>query len=138
MQLDDRSLLLWVARSDVLKCSELPGTPVTTVPDTPGEVLSLSGLVGRRRLTFLTKGVIRQSGYVRGTEEIILQEDFEAPGRAPVLGLRRSTSMLYSTSLRRRSRRATIAVSSSGVLPTRERRGRAAPRAAADPAKISS
>ena len=63
IQLDDCPILLWVARSDVLEFSEIPGTPVTTVPDTPGEVLSVSGVVGRRSAPpFHTKGVhIRQS-----------------------------------------------------------------------------
>jgi hypothetical protein len=63
IQLDDFPIPLWVPRSDVLEFSELPGTPVTTVPDTPGEVLSVSGVVGRRSAPpFLTKGVhIRQT-----------------------------------------------------------------------------
>lgn len=48
IQLDDCPILLWVARSDVLEFSEMSGTPVTRVPATPGEVLSVSGVVGRR------------------------------------------------------------------------------------------
>ena len=58
MQLDDRPLLLWVARSDVLEFSELAGTPITTVNDTPGDFLCASGVSGCRSAPpFYTKSV---------------------------------------------------------------------------------
>ena len=58
MQLDDRPLLLWVARSDVLEFSELPGTPMTTVNDTPGDSLCAAGVLSSRSAPpFYTKSV---------------------------------------------------------------------------------
>jgi hypothetical protein len=48
LQFDDRPVLLWVARNDVLTFPELPGGPAAGVPDTPGEGLPAAGLAGHR------------------------------------------------------------------------------------------